>query len=233
MFERYTEKARRTIFFARYEASQAGSPYIETEHLLLGLLRESSGIARQHLKVDRSKLANLLTKKRTGSPISTSVDLPLDNASKRALAYAAQEADQLGHKFIGPEHLLLGVMHEEQSGAAKALKAVGAPSLAEVRKSISESSPEDQGRGVFAGGSSVLSTWVKFIEADTGRELSARLGFEAAPRVGEAVIVTAEGGAEERFRVEGVEWKFDLRPLGKDLTLKVVEVRLRREEPAH
>ncbi len=48
MFERYTEKARRTIFFARYEASVVGSPYIETEHLLLGLLRESSGILRQH-----------------------------------------------------------------------------------------------------------------------------------------------------------------------------------------
>jgi ATP-dependent Clp protease ATP-binding subunit ClpC len=48
MFERYTEKARRTIFFARYEASQFGSPYIEAEHLLLGLLREDKALARAH-----------------------------------------------------------------------------------------------------------------------------------------------------------------------------------------
>jgi len=58
MFERYTEKARRVIFFARYEASQFGSPYIETEHLLLGLLREDKALTnrflRSHASVDRS-----------------------------------------------------------------------------------------------------------------------------------------------------------------------------------
>ena len=148
MFERYTEKARRTIFFARFEASQAGSPYIETEHLLLGLLRESAGVVRQHLKIDPTELSNRLTKKHAGPKISTSVDLPLDSDSKLALANAAQESERLAHKMIGTEHLLLGLMQVEHSGAAKAMKAAGAPAIAEVRKSISEvSSPPSWGSG--------------------------------------------------------------------------------------
>lgn len=232
MFERYTEKARRTIFFARFEASHAGSPYIETEHLLLGLLRESAGVVRQHLKIDPTELSNRLTKKHAGPKISTSVDLPLDSDSKLALANAAQESERLAHKMIGTEHLLLGLMQVEHSGAAKAMKAAGAPAIAEVRKSISEVGPE-QGRGAFAGGSSALPAWVKFVEEGTGRELSAQLGFGTAPRIGEAVVVTAEEGVQERFRVTDVEWKFGVRPLGKDLMLKVVEVRLKREESAH
>jgi ATP-dependent Clp protease ATP-binding subunit ClpC len=231
MFERYTEKARRSIFFARYEASLSGSPYIETDHLLLGILRESAGLARQHLKLDPSKLTSRSTKKRSESPVSTSVDLPLDNVAKLALAYAAEEAEQLGHKMIGTEHLLLGVLRADQGAGAKALGEAGAPPLAEVRKSIRESGPEESGRGTFAGGSSAGPTWVKFIEEDTGRELSARLAFEAAPRVGEAVIVTPEEGTPEKFRVLDVIWRFDVRPLGKDLAFRTVEVLLKREEP--
>jgi len=233
MFERYTEKARRTIFFARYEASVVGSPYIETEHLLLGLLRESSGILRQHnMKIDLSKLTSLLRAKPVGPKLSTSVDLPLDNPSKRALAYAADESEQMGHRFIGPEHLLLGLMREEQSGAAKALKEVNAPALAEVRKSVSESRPEEQFGGVLGSESLGVPNFVKFVEEGTGRELSAGLRFGTAPRIGEAVVVSTQEGTMERFRVIDVEWKYDARPLGKDLTLKAIEVRLKRQEPA-
>ena len=82
MFERYTEKARRVIFFARYEASQFGSPYIETEHLLLGLLREDKALTnrflRSHASVESrsaSKLRRILLPSR--EKVSTSVDLPL------------------------------------------------------------------------------------------------------------------------------------------------------------
>jgi ATP-dependent Clp protease ATP-binding subunit ClpC len=102
MFERYTEKARRVIFFARYEASNFGSPYIETEHLLLGILREAKEVAlRFHLSPEsiRNQIdsATVVREK-----VSTSVDLPLSNESKRVLAYAAEEAEMLGHKHIGP-----------------------------------------------------------------------------------------------------------------------------------
>src|SRR5919197_4773676 len=105
MFERYTEHARRTIFFARYEASSFGSPYIESEHLLLGLLREDKAIAgRLPVQQIRRELEE------RGAPreeISTSVDLPLSKECKRVLSYGAEEADALHHKHIDCGHLLL------------------------------------------------------------------------------------------------------------------------------
>ena len=122
MFERYTEKARRVIFFARYEASQFGSPYIETEHLLLGLLREDKALTnrflRSHASVEsiRKQIEAHTTIR---EKVSTSVDLPLSNECKRVLAYAAEEAERLGHKHIGTEHLLLGLLREEKCFASE------------------------------------------------------------------------------------------------------------------
>jgi len=122
MFERYTEKARRVIFFARYEASQFGSPYIETEHLLLGLLREDKALTnrflRSHASVEsiRKQIEGHTTIR---EKVSTSVDLPLSNECKRVLAYAAEEAERLSHKHIGTEHLLLGLFHEEKCFAVE------------------------------------------------------------------------------------------------------------------
>ena len=124
MFERYTEKARRVIFFARYEASQFGSPYIETEHLLLGLLREDKQLAnrflRSHAAVDsiRKQIEGHTTVR---EKVSTSVDLPLSHECKRVLAYGAEEAERLNHKHIGTEHLLLGLLREEKCFAAEIL----------------------------------------------------------------------------------------------------------------
>jgi hypothetical protein len=123
MFERYTEKARRTIFFARYEASQYGSPYIETEHLLLGLLRENplaSGLLPVGAPEQIRKQVDCECPVREG--VSTSVDLPLSNESKRVLMYAAEEAELLGHKSIGSEHLFLGLLREDGAFAARILK---------------------------------------------------------------------------------------------------------------
>src|SRR3954462_9170260 len=124
MFERYTEKARRVIFFARYEASQFGSPYIETEHLLLGLLREDKALAnrflRSHAAVEsiRKQIEGHTTVR---EKVSTSVDLPLSHECKRVLAYGAEEAERLNHKHIGTEHLLLGLLREEKRFAAEIL----------------------------------------------------------------------------------------------------------------
>src|SRR5438128_5905569 len=103
MFERYTEKARRVIFFARYEASQFGSPYIETEHLLLGLLREDKALTNRFLRSPEAvesirKQIDLHTIIR--EKISTEMNLPLSNECKRVLAYAAEEAERLRDKHI-------------------------------------------------------------------------------------------------------------------------------------
>ena len=125
MFERYTEKARRAIFFARYEASQFASPYIESEHMLLGLVREDKALAHRFLRgTDFESMRKQIEARSPakGKPTPTSVDLPLSNECKRVLAYAAEEAERLAHKHIGTEHLLLGLLREEQSFAAELLR---------------------------------------------------------------------------------------------------------------
>jgi len=85
MFERYTEKARRVIFFARYEASQFGSPYIETEHILLGLLRENRALVARVLRSINYNSAReqIVANSPIAQKTSVSVDLPLSNESKR------------------------------------------------------------------------------------------------------------------------------------------------------
>jgi ATP-dependent Clp protease ATP-binding subunit ClpC len=144
MFERYTEKARRVIFFARYEASQFGSPYIETEHLLLGLLREDKALTnrflRSHASVEsiRKQIEGHTTIR---EKVSTSVDLPLSNECKRVLAYAAEEAERLSHKHIGTEHLLLGLLREEKCFAAEILHERGLR-LGTIREELARTSQE-------------------------------------------------------------------------------------------
>lgn len=128
MFERYTEKARRVIFFARYEASGFGSPYIETEHLLLGILREDKLLTRRFFRGPHAEelIRKEIEKYKSKSEfVPTNVDLPLSNECKRVLAYSAEEAESLDHKHIGTEHLLLGLLREENSFAAALLRDQG------------------------------------------------------------------------------------------------------------
>ena len=129
MFERYTERARRVLFFARFEASQLGGLSIETEHLLLGLIREGMGLtsrifARSHLSLEniRSEIEGRTVFRET---VSTSVEIPFSAEVKRALGHTAEEADRLLHQYIGTEHLLLGLLREERSVAATVLKEKG------------------------------------------------------------------------------------------------------------
>ena len=127
MFERYTERARCTIFFARYEAAQFGSVEITTEHLMLGLLREEKRLDRLCPNLDPESLRDEILAQIPRLPsTSTSIDLPLSNHSKRALKYAADEADRLAHRPIGTEHLLLGLLDQETCLAAKLLVQRGA-----------------------------------------------------------------------------------------------------------
>jgi ATP-dependent Clp protease ATP-binding subunit ClpC len=125
MFERYTEKARRVIFFARYEASQFGAPAIQPEHLLLGLLREDKSLTSRFFTRAQTSI-EAIRKEIEGrtlmrEKISTSVELPLAPETKRVLAYAHEESDRLQHRHIGTEHLLLGLLREERSNAAEIL----------------------------------------------------------------------------------------------------------------
>jgi ATP-dependent Clp protease ATP-binding subunit ClpC len=144
VFERYTEKARRVIFFARYEATQYGSPYIETEHLLLGLLREDKALANRFLRTHgvvesiRKEIESRITIRER---ISTSVEVPLSAECKRVLNYAAEEAERLNHKHIGTEHLLLGILREEKSFGAELLQERGLR-LSTLREEVARSTTE-------------------------------------------------------------------------------------------
>ena len=146
MFERYTEKARRVIFFARYEASQFGAPAIEPEHLLLGLMREDKTLTAKFLARAQASLESIRKEIEGRAPlrekISTSVELPLAPETKRVLAYAHEESDRLQHRHIGTEHLLLGLLREERSMAAEILFERGLR-LPTVREEVARATGSD------------------------------------------------------------------------------------------
>ncbi len=141
MFERYTERARRVIFFARYEALQYGSQVISPEHILLGLMREDKTISaryfpfRNTLTVDairREVEERIVLRER----IPQSAELHLATETKRILAFAGEESQRLENRHIGPEHLFLGLVREENSVAAEILYQYGLR-LKDVRDEIS------------------------------------------------------------------------------------------------
>jgi uncharacterized protein (TIGR03435 family) len=141
MFERFTEQARRVLFFSRYEASELGSIDIDLEHLLLGLIRESKGLTNR-LFADAGIVLDdirdeLLRRVVVRTKISTSAEIPFSTAAKRVLQHTAQEADRLLHDYIGTEHLLLGLLHEQGCVAADVLSSRGLR-LDRVREQIVE-----------------------------------------------------------------------------------------------
>ena len=139
MFDRYTQKARRCIFWARYEASQVGSPEITTEHLLLGLLQENPGLLGPGVK-QITFLDAVRSQMAIRERISTSVDLPVSHASKLVLEYGLEEANMLGHTQIDTQHLFLGLLREEQSPSAQLLGQYGIE-LVSARERFSKIEP--------------------------------------------------------------------------------------------
>jgi ATP-dependent Clp protease ATP-binding subunit ClpC len=248
MFERYTEKARRVIFFARYEASQFGSPYIETEHLLLGLLREDKALTnrflRSHASVEsiRKQIEGHTTIR---EKVSTSVDLPLSNECKRVLAYAAEEAERLSHKHIGTEHLLLGLLREEKCFAAEILHERGLR-LSTIREELARSSQE-KAQPARARESSLLSEFSRDLtQAAMDNQLDPLVGREAElervvqilcrrtknnpvligePGVGKTAIV--EGLAQRIAEGDVPSFLSDKRILALDLSLIVAGTKYR------
>jgi hypothetical protein len=215
MFERYSERARRTIFFARYEASQFGSPYIETEHLLLGLLREDKALVNRFL--GSHAVVEAIRKQIEGQAVprekvSTSVDLPLSHDCKNVLTYGAEEAERLNHKEIETGHLLLGLLREEKCFAAQLLCEQGI-TLESVREQVQQSEPpRAQGRsGCFAR----LDRWLAEREASGG--IRAVRQEHVANRTGRFAIYAADQ-PKENEKDEGmapaeklaqIQWRLD------------------------
>jgi ATP-dependent Clp protease ATP-binding subunit ClpC len=117
MFDRYTDEARRVIFLARYEASRLGSPTLETEHLWLGLLRECKKVVRRLAPRVTAEAVHerLIRRGLNAQRISMTVDMPLSDEAKRALAAATAEADSRGQKHITPDYIVLALLREEQA----------------------------------------------------------------------------------------------------------------------
>jgi ATP-dependent Clp protease ATP-binding subunit ClpC len=128
MFERYTQSARQSVFHARFAASQFGGDHIDTEHLLLGVLRGDPPLALRLFKTPenidsvRDEIEKQLPRREKNS---TSADFPLSHTCKRVLARAAGEAARLNHGHISPGHLLLGLLMEQESIASGIMTAHG------------------------------------------------------------------------------------------------------------
>jgi ATP-dependent Clp protease ATP-binding subunit ClpC len=141
MFDRFTDRARKVMNLAKQEAQRLNHEYIGTEHILLGLIQEGSGVAASVLKnlgVDLKKIRNEIEKIVKSSPTMVSMStLPFTPRAKKVLELALEEASQLGHNYIGTEHLLLGLIKENEGIAARVLTNLGVK-LEEVREEVLE-----------------------------------------------------------------------------------------------
>jgi len=156
MFDRFTDRAKKVMSFARQEAMKFNHEYIGTEHILLGLVQEGSGVAANVLKnmsIDLEKIRHEVEKiVKTGPSMVTMGQLPFTPRAKKVLELSLEEASQLSHNYIGTEHLLLGLIRENEGIAAQVLMNLGIK-LDEVREEVleflgaSENNGDDDGDG--------------------------------------------------------------------------------------
>jgi ATP-dependent Clp protease ATP-binding subunit ClpC len=129
MFEKYNEKARRALFFARYESSKLGSKVIESEHILLGILREGEDVIKEifsRFNVRPDDIRREIEGDRVFvERVSSTQELPLSEESKKILAYASHEAESMMHPYVGTEHLLIGILRVDPSVASRILVSHG------------------------------------------------------------------------------------------------------------
>jgi ATP-dependent Clp protease ATP-binding subunit ClpC len=138
MFERFTDRARRVVVFAQEEARELGHDYLGTEHILLGLIREGHGVAAKALEalgVDSGALRERVTEVAGTGPGSQPSHIPFTPQAKQVLKLSLAESQALGHRYIGTEHVLLGLIQEKEGVAAQVLSGAGAD-LSRVRAEV-------------------------------------------------------------------------------------------------
>jgi ATP-dependent Clp protease ATP-binding subunit ClpC len=130
MFEKFTERGRKVIIYAKEEAEKRQNDYLGTEHLLLAVLREEDGLPIAILKrmgITREELRLEVQRKMPqGTDLMTFDDIPFTPRAKKVLELAVEEARLLGHNYIGSEHILLGLIREEEGIGGKILRNIGA-----------------------------------------------------------------------------------------------------------
>jgi len=151
MYERFTDRARKVMQLANQEAQRFNHEYVGTEHVLLGLIKEGSGVAANVLKnldVDLRKIRNEVEKiVQAGPDMVTMGKLPQTPRAKKVIEYAIEEARNLNHNYVGTEHLLLGLLREQEGVAAQVLMNLNLK-LDEVREEVLNL----LGHGMDAGG---------------------------------------------------------------------------------
>ncbi|MDP6380546.1 MAG: Clp protease N-terminal domain-containing protein, partial [Phycisphaerae bacterium] len=139
MFERFTDRARKVVALAQQEAQRFNHEFVCTEHILLGLVKEGSGVAANVLRsldVDLKKVRLEVEKLvKSGPDMVTMGKLPLTPRARKVIEYAIEEARHLGHNYVGTEHILLGLLREQDSVAAQVLMNLGLR-LDEVRMEV-------------------------------------------------------------------------------------------------
>jgi len=139
MFERFTDRARKVMALANQEAQRFNHEYIGTEHILLGLVKEGSGVGANVLKnldVDIKKLRLEIEKLvKSGPDMVTMGKLPQTPKAKKVIEYAIEEARALNHNYVGTEHILLGLLRESEGIAAQVLMNLGLK-LEDVRQEV-------------------------------------------------------------------------------------------------
>lgn len=154
MFDRFTDRARKVMALAREEARRFNHEYIGTEHILLGLVKEGSGVAAnvlQNLDVELKKVRLEIEKiVQTGPDLISVGQLPFTPRVKKTLEFAMEEARALGHNYIGTEHLLLGLLREQEGVAAQVLMNLGLK-LDDVREEIIGLLGQEPGSGAGVG----------------------------------------------------------------------------------
>ncbi len=185
MYERFTDRARKVMQLANQEAQRFNHEYIGTEHILLGLVKEGSGVAANVLKnldVDLRKIRLEVEKiVQSGPDMVTMGKLPQTPRAKKVIEYAMEEARNLNHNYVGTEHLLLGLIREQEGVAAQVLMNLGLK-LEDVREEVlnllghgteaAEGTPE-RGGAAAGGGTSSKSSKSKTPALDSfGRDLT-------------------------------------------------------------
>ena len=188
MFERYTESARRVLFFARYEVTQLGGVTIEPEHILLGVLRETPHAVARFAKTGSAEAIRMAIQdaQQASQHVSTSVEIPFSRDSKAVLESAAAESNLLHNHFIGPAHLVLGILLKTSGAAARALSDAGVSphALRDDLRSTPHPEPDASAIGHAATGvprGAVSRQWTGVVQTDRAGDYLRHLNEETIP----------------------------------------------------